>query len=95
MPVNFSIKNVPDDVAERLRARAKRNRRSLQGELLVILERVAESERSDQALVVLEDMLPDRITFEEADRIVKALNLPKTQDSTEIIREMRDARYGG
>lgn len=60
MPVNFSIKNVPDDVAERLRARAKRNRRSLQGELLVILERVAESERSDRPLVVLEETPPVR-----------------------------------
>lgn len=38
MPVNLSIKNVPDDLAERLRERAKRNHRSLQGELLAMLE---------------------------------------------------------
>ncbi|MDO8751825.1 MAG: Arc family DNA-binding protein [Dehalococcoidia bacterium] len=38
MPVSLSIKNVPDDVAERLRERAKRNHRSLQGELLAMLE---------------------------------------------------------
>lgn len=38
MPVNLSIKNAPDDVVERLRARAKRNHRSLQGELLAIVE---------------------------------------------------------
>ena len=38
MPVSLSIKNVPDDVAERLRQRAKRNHRSLQGDLLYILE---------------------------------------------------------
>ena len=38
MPVNLSIKNAPDDVVERLRQRAKRNHRSLQGELLVIVE---------------------------------------------------------
>jgi plasmid stability protein len=38
MPVNLSIKNAPDDVVERLRARAVRNRRSLQGELLAIVE---------------------------------------------------------
>jgi plasmid stability protein len=38
MPVNLSIKNAPDDVVERLRERAKRNHRSLQGELLAIVE---------------------------------------------------------
>jgi len=31
---NLSIKNVPDDVVSRLRARARANHRSLQGELL-------------------------------------------------------------
>lgn len=38
MPVNLSIKNVPDNVVERLRARAARHHRSLQGELLAIVE---------------------------------------------------------
>ncbi|MGQ0676196.1 MAG: FitA-like ribbon-helix-helix domain-containing protein [Rhodospirillales bacterium] len=38
MPVDLSIKNVPDPVARRLKRRAARNRRSLQGELLSILE---------------------------------------------------------
>lgn len=38
MPVSLSIKNVPDDLAERLRQRAKRHHRSLQGELMAILE---------------------------------------------------------
>jgi hypothetical protein len=43
MPVNFSVKNVPDDTAEALRLRARRNHRSLQGELLAILEAAAAS----------------------------------------------------
>lgn len=38
MPVSFSVKNVPDGVARALRARAKRNHRSLQGELMAVLE---------------------------------------------------------
>lgn len=38
MPVSFSVKNVPDRVAKALRARARRNHRSLQGELLALLE---------------------------------------------------------
>ena len=41
MPVSFSVKNVPDRVAKSLRARAKRNHRSLQGELLALLEAAA------------------------------------------------------
>ncbi|HRH88067.1 MAG TPA: Arc family DNA-binding protein [Rubrivivax sp.] len=41
MSVNLSIKDVPDDVAERLRARATRNHRSLQGELMAIVEQAA------------------------------------------------------
>lgn len=41
MAVSFSIKNVPDEVAEALRVRAKRNHRSLQGELMAVLEAAA------------------------------------------------------
>jgi plasmid stability protein len=35
--VTLSVKNVPRDLARRLKARAARNHRSLQGELLTIL----------------------------------------------------------
>ena len=41
MSLNLSIKGVPENVAERLRARAERNHRSLQGELMAIIERAA------------------------------------------------------
>ena len=41
MPTNLSIKNVPDAMAARLRERAQRNHRSLQGELMAILENAA------------------------------------------------------
>lgn len=41
MAVNLSIKGVPEFLAERLRARAERNHRSLQGELMQIIERAA------------------------------------------------------
>jgi plasmid stability protein len=41
MPINISIKNVPDEIAEELRARAARNHRSLQGELMAIIEAAA------------------------------------------------------
>ncbi|MDQ6628645.1 MAG: Arc family DNA-binding protein [Pseudomonadota bacterium] len=41
MAVNLSIKGVPDHLAERLRARAERNHRSLQGELMAIVSEAA------------------------------------------------------
>ena len=41
MNVNLSIKGVPEDTAERLRLRAERNHRSLQGELMAIIEQAA------------------------------------------------------
>ncbi len=77
MAVSLSVKNVPDDVAERLRARAKRNRRSLQGELLVILESAARP----------------ALSVADAAQRIRELGLPPGPDeSTEIIRHMRDTR---
>ena len=38
MTVTLSIKNVPEELAQRLKERAARNHRSLQGELMAILE---------------------------------------------------------
>jgi len=38
MAVSLSIKNVPDNLAAALRDRAKANHRSIQGELMAILE---------------------------------------------------------
>jgi plasmid stability protein len=41
MAVNLSVKNVSDALAAKLRERAERNHRSLQGELMAILEAAA------------------------------------------------------
>ncbi len=80
MPASLSIKNVPDDILERLRERAKRNHRSLQGEVLTILEEAtAEQRRSRTVREVLER--------------IRELDF-HTDDSTQMIREMRDARFG-
>ena len=78
MPASLSIKNVPDAVVERLRARAARNRRSLQGELLDLIERAA-------------DELPTISARDVYERIRK-LKLPTGERSADIIREMRDVR---
>jgi plasmid stability protein len=49
MPVNLSIKEVPDALAARLRARAERHHRSLQGELMSIIEQAAAEEPAGRA----------------------------------------------
>jgi plasmid stability protein len=41
MPVNLSIKNAPDGLVRQLRESAGRHHRSLQGELLAIIEAAA------------------------------------------------------
>lgn len=46
MGVNLSIKGVPEHIAERLRDRAERHHRSLQGELMLIIERAAAEDDS-------------------------------------------------
>jgi plasmid stability protein len=78
MPASLSIKNVPDDVVERLRARAARNRRSLQGELLDLIERAA-------------DELPT-ISARDVYQRIRKLKLPAGERSADIIRGLRDAR---
>ncbi|HEY1910721.1 MAG TPA: hypothetical protein VGG73_07365 [Vicinamibacterales bacterium] len=78
MPASLSIKNVPDEVVDRLRARAARNRRSLQGELLDLIERAV-------------DDIPTISARDVYERIRK-LNLPVGDNATDIIRETRDAR---
>jgi len=101
MPVNLSIKNVPDALAERLRARAASNRRSLQAELMAMLEwasQVAPTQSlgSDPVLNRLPPAPPQRprLTVEEVyERALK--RFPNgTESSVDIIREMRDTRYG-
>ena len=78
MPASLSIKNVPDAVVERLRARAARNRRSLQGELLDLIERAADELPTISARAVYER--------------IRKLKLPTGESSADIIREMRDVR---
>jgi len=74
--VTLSVKNVPIDVAKRLKERAARNNRSLQGELSEILE--------DASRVMTFDEI-----YALAKRLgLKGESL----ESARIIREDRDAR---
>jgi plasmid stability protein len=74
--VSLSIKNVPDDMVVRLRDRAKRNHRSMQGELITILE----------------EAVGPQLTLREVSDRVKALGLKTEGDSVQMIREDRDSR---
>ena len=77
--VSLSIKNVPPVLAKALGERAKRHHRSLQGELMHILEEAVG--------------MPSRLF--DVDRLVrqaKALGLKTEADSVQIIRELRDSR---
>ncbi len=78
MPVNLSIKNAPDDVVQRLKARAARHHRSLQGELLAILEEAAQP--------------PRQVTVEEVLAEARRLQLTTPAESAAMIRADRDAR---
>jgi plasmid stability protein len=78
MPVNLSIKNAPEDVVARLRRRAERHHRSLQGELLAIIEEAVQSER---------ELSPRELLLE-----VRRLGLRTLAESTAIIRAERDRR---
>ena len=93
MTVSLSIKNVPDDLAERLRARAERNRRSLQRELLSILELA--SVEVARPVSVGSARLPatEHISIDEAFARARRLFPSGTSSSTELIRAMRDGRY--
>jgi plasmid stability protein len=78
MPVNLSVKNVPDELMDRLRRRAARHHRSLQGELMAIIE---ESVRSNEHLT------PEKLLAQ-----VRNLGLRTASESVEMIRTDRDAR---
>jgi plasmid stability protein len=78
VPINLSIKNAPDDVVKRLRERAERHHRSLQGELMAILEEAVGASRP---------LTPDEVFTK-----VRQLGLSTPRDAATIIREDRDGR---
>ena len=77
MPVNLSIKNAPDRVVQRLRERAERHHRSLQGELLAIIE----------AAVQDGPLTPAEILSE-----VRRMGLQTPGEAVALIRANRDGR---
>ncbi len=78
MPVNLSIKNAPDHIVERLRARAERNHRSLQGELMAIVEAAVREDRPATPAEILAG--------------VRGLGLQTPSEAAALVRADRDGR---
>lgn len=91
MPVNLSIKNVPDELADKLRARAERNHRSLQRELMAILEQATQP--GGPALVpdVLGPPKP-RLSVDEVLERARRISPGGSPSSVDFIRQSRDGR---
>jgi plasmid stability protein len=78
MAVNLSIKNIPEELAAKIKARAARNHRSLQGELVAILEASVENE--------------DVLAPQEVLARIRASGLKTPPESAAFVRKDRDAR---
>lgn len=78
MTVNLSIKNVPDDLVQQLRRRATANHRSLQGELMAIIEEKVRAE--------------GRLSPGQVFNKVQQLGLHTPTEATDILRTDRNAR---
>jgi plasmid stability protein len=77
MSVNLSVKDVPDDLAQALRERARANHRSLQGELMAMIETHVRA-RPFRAMALWED--------------VRKVGLSTPDESVQMVREDRDSR---
>jgi plasmid stability protein len=76
MPLNLSIKNAPDYLVQLLRERAAKHHRSLQGELLAIIEEAVRP--------------AGRLTPREVLEEVRRQGLRTPAEAVEIIRAHRD-----
>ena len=75
--MNLSIKHVPEEQVARLRARAKANHRSLQGELRAIIDEATGT-------------MSPKLTVEEIAARVSKLALQRRDEAVRLIREDRD-----
>jgi plasmid stability protein len=81
MGVSLSIKNVPIEKVELLKQRAKANHRSLQGELMAIIDDASRT------------IAPHKtITIDELVENGRRLGLKTADEATQWIREDRDSR---
>ncbi|MDY6846820.1 MAG: Arc family DNA-binding protein [Chloroflexota bacterium] len=48
----FTVKNIPDDLYEKLKIAAKLNRRSINSEIIICIEKTVQSQVVDPALMI-------------------------------------------
>ena len=110
MPVTLTIKQVPERLAQKLRLRAAASHRSLQGELMAILEDAAlkgalharEPEpppylAKRSAALAGSRNIPvhgKRLTLSELWERARRLGPGGKSESSAIVRALRDERYG-
>lgn len=105
MPVTLTIKHVADRVAEKLRLRAAASHRSLQGELMAILEEAALQDarlaRQPEAPAYAVKRTSRkvrvhgrRLTLSELWERSRRLGPKSKSESAAIVRALRDGRYG-
>ena len=78
MPTDIAIADLPDDIVQRLRERAARNHRSLQGELRAIIE---------------DSVKLDRVKIDEYRARIRALGLRSRSEAAAIVRADRDVGH--
>ena len=89
MPVNLSIKNVPDDLAQKLRDRAAAHGRSLQRELLALLK--ASTRESSESYRPRPSSSAGRFGVKTLHEAIQALMPQGSPSSVDFIRAQRDA----
>ncbi len=75
--MDLSVKGVPEEQVIRLRARAKANHRSLQGELRALIDEAT-------------GIAPRRLSVDEIAAKVSRLGLTRRDEAARLIREDRD-----
>jgi plasmid stability protein len=99
MPVNLSIKNVPDEVARGLRNRAALNERSLQQELLEILKQAAKGQAPVTIDVLLASAQRKKPALDEAASKVRAAQDAEKERAAQRFKDLLagpdDASPGG
>lgn len=88
MPTTLTIKDVPDELAAKLRLRAEAHERSLQDELMEIILAATTFEATDIAA-------RPKLTLAEMWEASRNMGLHSPDEATQIIRKMRDNRNSG
>lgn len=82
MGINLSIKDVPDEEVERLRERAKRNHRSLQGELRALVQEAVNVKPSSET--------SRKLTIQDIAKRIRKLDISSRSEAARLVRQDRD-----